>query len=58
MEEESSAEENPNTTTVNGKVYHWCVKHQAWMVHSIEECNLPEPSSQLAENREDDTTKL
>jgi hypothetical protein len=26
--------------TVNGKKYHWCVKHQAWTIHTPDNCHL------------------
>jgi hypothetical protein len=26
--------------TVDGKKYHWCVKHQAWTIHAPENCHL------------------
>jgi hypothetical protein len=28
------------TKTVDGKKYHWCIKHKAWTIHAPEECHL------------------
>jgi hypothetical protein len=26
--------------TVDGKKYHWCIKHQAWTIHTPGNCHL------------------
>jgi hypothetical protein len=28
------------TKTVDGKKYHWCIKHQAWTIHAPENCYM------------------
>ena len=32
--------DEPKTKTVNGKVYHWCLHHKKWNIHSNDECDL------------------
>ena len=31
----------PSGTVFNNKTYHWCINHQAWMIHTPAECSLP-----------------
>ena len=35
------AEEEPESKTVKGRLYHWCVGHQAWTIHKPSACRLP-----------------
>jgi hypothetical protein len=32
-----------STKVKSGKTYHWCLKHQAWTIHSAEDCYLKAP---------------
>ena len=34
--------------TVDGKKYHWCTNHQAWTLHSTEQC-INKPTKDKAE---------
>ena len=36
---------DPQTKTVKGKVYHWCVHHQAWTIHNPNECKLAQKTT-------------
>lgn len=33
----------PTTKTVSKKVYHWCIKHNLWTIHTAEKCYLTHP---------------
>ena len=33
-------EGDPNTKDFQNKKYHWCIKHQAWTIHTPDECYL------------------
>ena len=41
----------PNPKNKNGKLYHWCVKHQAWTVHTPSQCDLPDPNDDSSSDR-------
>ena len=41
----------PNPKNKNGKLYHWCVKHQAWTVHTPSQCDLPDPDEDSSSDR-------
>ena len=42
------------TKEVDGKTYHWCVKHKAWVLHKPAECRLNTPVAHDAEVEDDD----
>jgi hypothetical protein len=44
------------TKTVDGKKYNWCVKHQAWTIHTPENCHLNKKVKE--ENSDQQNTKL
>ena len=33
-------EGDPNTKDFQNKTYHWCIKHQAWTIHTPDDCYL------------------
>jgi hypothetical protein len=46
---------DPTTKTVNKKVYHWCVKHNLWTIHSADKCYLTHPKKPSESDASDDT---
>jgi hypothetical protein len=36
--------------TVDGKKYHWCIKHQAWTIHAPENCHLNTKNPKITAN--------
>jgi hypothetical protein len=49
----------PKTKAVNGKQYHWCIKHKMWTIHTATECTLPDEQGQKGEgNQPDQSLKL
>ena len=34
-------EGEPETKTVKGRLYYWCVRQKAWTLHTPDECKLP-----------------
>jgi len=42
------------TKEVDGKTYHWCVKHKAWVLHKPNECRLNTPIAHDVEVEDDD----
>ena len=40
MEKVPPKEGAPNTKDFQNKTYHWCIKHQAWTIHTPDDCYL------------------
>ena len=45
-------EGEPKVKQVNGKTYHWCRYHNAWTIHTEEECNLKDKKPKAKEQEE------
>lgn len=41
------------TKTVSKKLYHWCPKHDAWVIHTPEKCNLPDTNKKPDQSNKD-----
>ncbi len=40
MEESSPKGRQTTEKTVKGKVYHWCIFHKKWCLHTEDECQI------------------
>jgi hypothetical protein len=45
------------TKTVDGKKYHWCPAHEAWVIHTPQECRLTKKNGKESGKSGDDNNK-
>ena len=42
----------PKQKKVNEKTYHWCLKHEAWTLHSPENCNKRDTAAETPQSQQ------